>query len=337
MRRLALLALVGMLLPLAVWGQVAAPSLVPASPGVADPTLTKDPTLVPTNPATLGWPQATRLAAGIVRADRQQPSSNIKDGAGDTIVKNPAISTQYEGSYAGGVYRGERYGIAAETLTIRDTGSPDAPLDDFRHNAAFGYALSDRFAVGTGASFDSDRQDNNHKRTTGISAGASMRLGERWYVGGVVGHESSEQHAINASGSDGNATSTILVAGVGYVTEGSLRMHIEAAAGTIQITGDSQQAVSAQLQTVSVEALYKSWVFGLGFLAAHGSFKADAGANDLTWTSGEATVGVVPEHGFGVLYHYGFGAARAKLTFDPFTSQVDTLAKTHSLTVVWQY
>src|SRR5690349_10305038 len=118
MRRLALLALVCVLLPLGVWGQVAAPSLIPGSPGVADPTLTKDPTVVPTNPATLGWPQPTRIAAGIVRAEREQPSSNIKDGAGNVIVKNPAISTQYEGSYAGGVYRGERFGVAAETLTI---------------------------------------------------------------------------------------------------------------------------------------------------------------------------------------------------------------------------
>src|SRR5262249_23577162 len=98
------------------------------------------------------------------------------------------------------------------------------------------------------------------------------------------------------------------------------------------------------------ETQIHQFVIELSSLNANGDFNGGTNNNSKTkvnWSAVEISIGVVPESGFALLYHYGLGTTNSKGSFDvngptagsmiTITANIEAYSKAQSLSLVYLY
>lgn len=202
---LALLFLIGLAAP--ATAQVAAPALTPFS-------------FVTENPAAMQWGTPSRIGAGLT--------------TGQTVT-NPVSPSHDNGSGVDGGLRlvGARFSIAAEAGELQSDNKPNNNQAEYQNTArgALGVRLGDHLALGIG-------QSNEESQGAGIMAptrvtlatpqfGASIRLGEWFFLGGALGTDYIKFEDQANAKNDFSTTRNVYKYGVGIRTAGSIRTHLE--------------------------------------------------------------------------------------------------------------
>jgi hypothetical protein len=343
MRRTALLALVALAAVPAAWGQVAAPALLPARPGVTDPTASTDPGIVPINPALLAFPAQTKAALGVLRSERNREpflygGPPLPPG---TTITVPSESFRYEGSYAGAAFHGAGYGMAVEALVVNSVEGSER-LDSRNGGLGAALLLGGDLAAGAGYREQTGEDNNTRSRGTGYSAGLSLRMWERLYVGALAGQERLANRATDDTGWNLDGSRTFYGGGIGYLGEGPVRMHMElwaAFLGGVKDNKNNAEIGPAAAQAVIAEARIHHLLLGYNGQLASGSLENASAKASLEVESHELTAGVAEENGFALLFHYGWARNQFDYTFkqSTTTSKLKSTTRTQALTLVWQY
>ncbi|MEE8555463.1 MAG: hypothetical protein V3T00_06355 [bacterium] len=158
--------------------QVATTDLVPAAPRLLHPTATgfNSANFTPDNPAALAWGMPSRIGGGILQGEL---SDNI----------NPAQSFDYDGRFFGLRLVGEAFGFAVAHQAVEDDAGLGLTVDE-SSDAQLSLKLGDVLALGVGVgAIESETSQAEMDR---ISAGASLRLGEIFYLGAGLHRDDAE-------------------------------------------------------------------------------------------------------------------------------------------------
>ncbi|HEX7927841.1 MAG TPA: hypothetical protein VF678_09625, partial [bacterium] len=171
-----------------------------------------------------------------------------------------------------------------------------------------------------------------------LRTGVSFRFADTLYVGLMVGKETVRHKEPVDPQSNWNGDRSVSGAGVAYVNNGPWRMHAEVSLedhGDVGDVGKAGAAVirSSKLQSVMLEGGHGLWVFGLNLTRS--SQVTDLGSDNSTFTSNgrEFTVGVMPEKGIALLFHYGSADGAVK---DPSTT-TKIITVSRALSAIWTF
>jgi hypothetical protein len=181
---------------MAVWvpvalGQVAAPSLIPATADIqaASPGSGIDPYFTPVNPAVMSWNKTSVIGAGVIALE-------------DTPAAGPPTD-KYSGYFGGLRWGGAgKLALGLEAVSIQS----DTAGIDFKHSrlgAALSAALGSNVAVGVGA--DAMESSKGAAPNTGteklqqLTAGVSLKFGSLFHAGFGVGRDNNKQSSPGAS------------------------------------------------------------------------------------------------------------------------------------------
>jgi hypothetical protein len=298
--------------------QVAAPTILPAAPGVQDPAVLRGPSLVPLNPAALSWATPAKIGLGTLRTTRDLSASSV---AGTPV---PAQSFDYVGSY-GGFQVGQRYALAVDAIQVQDQSKSEKLIAS--DSAA---ALSVQFAnaVAVGAGYRSQHEETAAEKSDShsASAGLSLRLGEYFFLGGAYGTDSIVRTATAAAGVPLRGQRGDMVWGVGFRKGGALRMHLEYDAAHL----DNYEYKGLKTLGGSVNsgvAEFGFWYLLLGYTGT----SVDLSADRITSKGNEVTLGFAGDHGLAVLFHYNRAQTQVAAT------GLDVDAVTRAVSLAWQF
>jgi hypothetical protein len=125
-------------------------------------------------------------------------------------------------------------------------------------------------------------------------------------------------------------------AGVGYVNDGPWRLHVEASmlqlgdVGKVGSTG-SQRITSDTTQTTVLEGGWDVWVLGLNSSHRVQENEGSDGSSSLTMNGNEFTVGIVPEKGLSLLFHYG----STELNVKEVSNTIKVITTSRALSMIW--
>lgn len=251
--------------------QVAAPSLLPGSVRVIDPeqwintifpygenfTTSTDGTITPDNPAAMQWARTSEIAVG------QFNSKNVHDD-------DPSLS-DYNYDYAGDFY-GARwvrhyFSLGGEVIDWEANSTPIGNFKLSQKNWALSVNLFDVLSLGASKTVQEQNFtylafDIYVERKTQYN-GASLRLGEIFYLGFVQGTEYF--YLLNKTGpSVVEMKRDVQQLGIGISTQGVTKWHLEYQQGTkdgvLQIT----EYIAREEETAIVlEVLYGQLAAGI--------------------------------------------------------------------------
>jgi hypothetical protein len=190
--------------------QVATTDLVPAAPtfihlqasGLNTANITPD------NPAALAWGTPSRVAAGML------------DGTDDDKTLPPPVD--FKGTFYGARFVGSTFGFAAEQLEVKGKVG-NVPMDK-ANDVQLSLNLGNKLALGIGAGhFKSPATGPAPTDASRKELGASLRLGDMWYVG-LAGYQ--DENTLPASA--GSFKRNGMLAGVALRTEGAWKWYLAA-------------------------------------------------------------------------------------------------------------
>lgn len=327
MTRVAIL----LVLPSLLWcasavAQVAAPSLVPASPGLGGVGF------VTLNPAVMQWGAPSRIGAGFFQADEEDT---------DATTGATTSRTDFDGPFAGLRWVGERLSFAAETLQTEGSAINGLPLEVDLTGAAVAFQVGGVAAFGGGQTVLNSVLEGpappirlDREFTTNL-AGVSLRLGEVFFLGAAGGTLKLAQTSTQfPTFADGTAERNVRRFGVGFRNSGEVVWHLEYFVGQGEFAQNAAANITLEeedTQVAVIEARFGNWVLGLVVRDSEETDKAAVPEATATTEAHRASLGWVPMDGLGIFAQY----SRAEKD-DPANNQM-TESTSASLGLVYQF
>lgn len=278
----------------AAQAQVAIPDLVPAAPRFLHPQAhgLNSTNIAPDNPAALAWGTPSRVGAGVLEGE-------VLDDTDTTVL-------EHDGTFAGLRLVGETFGFAAETLEVEVAGpevggvAPVGLTLEDASEAQLSVAFGQWLALGVGAGSRETELEGGIEFDR-VKAGASLRLGEIFYLGaGVLTDDLTVPPGVEPVERDG----TLL--GIAMRTEGNWNWLLSYDVIDLEpldlrsITGNPDDNEGLKLSTATVQLLAGSFLLGV----SAGDIALDRPANTAS-TSGDITtrtvdLGYAPMEGLNV-------------------------------------
>lgn len=180
--RFALIAACFLSFSVSVSGQVAVPSLAPASPRVGNPTLRvgvnglsiPDANFVTENSAAMQWGEPSRFGMGRI------------DAASNTNAFGAPFKNDYDGFYAGLRWVSEVLSIGAEIVNLEET--ENIYKGDIT-NAALAFPISEFVALGAALNNADEEYFDDSDFISSPEVGLAVNLDDRFFIGLVIARD----------------------------------------------------------------------------------------------------------------------------------------------------
>ena len=273
----------------ALQAQIAAPRLNPAT--LESPRFSPNRLNKALNPAVLPWSGPSRIGAAITSMDVTDTSGGV------------TTTVEGDGTILQGRFVGENFAIGAEFYQI-DTNAPagGGPPPEFESTMiALAYQFGELFSVGF------SRQESIFPDSAGDSSetlpqlGATLRLGEVFFLGLARGDES-----VQRGGGGGSGDRAVTHVGVGYHwREGDRGAHIELYRQSAEGINNPPSITEDEVEAVgfSAEFVFANILVGI---ESFQSENTDATSGVLLDETDETTlsVGWVPEQGLSLTANF---------------------------------
>lgn len=318
MRRTLPLAVACLLAGAAAQAQVAAPSIVPALPTFFESPGLATAEFVTLNPAAIQWGGPTRIGVSHSDSKRDESGSHRDFGAqagGFRLVfQNTAIAAETSRFYDRERNRKQNFETSSGAVSFK-------PFDWLAVGGGLGNGRRDEVVPPT----------DNTRKTQVSSYGASVRIGEMFFVGAAAGMDQLDK----TDRSTTPATKTeearpFQIYGVGIRRGGPVTFHIE----YYTVHREPYEFGTAKKEdvTAGVGVAELNWA---GVLVGYRGFaleSKDTGSKEKT-TGAQYTLGWAPASGFAILAHL----ITADVKDDSSGTAVTIKKETRSASVVYQF
>ena len=286
--------------------QVATTDFVPAAPNFVHPAGSgvNGATITPDNPAALAWGMPSRIAVGKLKG---------------TLKDNGVPDRDFSGDFVGFRFVGSLLGIAVAEQTVKDDSPVNFGTYDRTVTAQLSLNLGNRLALGIGAGKAS--QPPTLTSIPRQQIGASLRLGDIWYVGAAFYQDKLEP----APGFSFKRNGTLL--GVALRTEGTVRWYV----GLDHVDLKDFDVVPAS-GGIKIDRASVQMLAGWFLLGASTSHVKPTGSNASSVHHAAYDIGFVPMQGLAV-------SLRIQTTpiFDPGGFVQNGSVDTSSLALSWLF
>ena len=275
-----------------VGGQVAVPSLAPASPRVGNPTLRvgvnglsiPDAGFVPENPAAMQWGEPSRFGMGQFNAESEH-------NAFGAPVKN-----DYDGFYAGLRWVTEVLSFGAEIVNMEE--SQNIYKGDIT-NAALAFPMNEFVALGAALNNADEEYFDDTDFTARPEVGLAVNLDDRFFIGLVIARDVLIHEDGTNPNNDFNSDRGVQKLGLGFRSgrRGGKIWHLEYYTITREPHENAAGIEFAQTdsQTVVIELIWQDLLIGFT--------STDYDVDNTDGTVQTLDLGWVPKKGISLLGH----------------------------------
>lgn len=270
-----------------VWAQIAAPRLNPVA--IESARVTSNRSLKPFNPAVLSWSGASRIAVSRTDLEAEITTPTL------TLITNTA-----EGTIVQGRYVGEFFSAAVESYQselVDAIGGVTTDVDNFL--AAVSFRFGDLLSAGVSQQTSEYVDANSSNMATLPLFGATLRIGETFFIGMATGDETVEE---SGGGTAGEVDRTVTQFGVAYLArDGENGLHLEFFRQTVDGYTDPVLGTGFEEETdaFTVELIFSHLLAGYESVSTGSFDTAGTPQNDTELTT--ITLGWAPEKGFSIV------------------------------------
>ncbi len=300
-----------------VWAQIAAPRLNPVT---IDSLLVGPNRLIKAfNPAVLPWSGGSRVGLGLSDIDIEFSAL----GTTTTISSGDGMMVQ-------GRYVGESFALAAESYQPELVGTATGATSDYDGLlVAAAFRFEDMFSVGVSQQSAEVVDATSSDSATLPLVGATVRIGESFFVGLATGDETVEN---TTAGVSTEADRTVTQYGVAYLTrDGENGLHLEYYRQTVDAINDPVYGTENEEESAAftVELIFSNILVGYESLDNESTDATGAVVEDVGMTT--ISLGWAPEEGLSIV-----ASLQEEETTDPATGFGFTVG-TMVVAVAWSF